>query len=371
MATLAIAGVALILIWHPARVAVQTLVLLPRLFPEGPLDVLGLVTARPTRDERQFTYTGGTVTADVYHPRGTPGARYGGVVFTLGAFPLPRRDPLVERFAESLARTGVVVVVPESPNLLAGRVVPEEIEALVGSVDLVAAQSDVATERIGLIGLSVGGGLSVTAAADERLRNRVAFVNTLGGYFDVEGLVVDAASRSVEVDGEPRPWQPDERTLRVLAIALLNTLPPGEERSRLWARYVEASDAGDPGAESLTPPATDILRLLDGTTREEARAIIARLPPVARARFQAVSPAGHIQDLRARLYVMHDTGDTLIPFTESRRLAAAVAPGTLLRQTEFSIFQHVVPDRPVPWQTFLPDVWALFWHLQAVMLELL
>jgi hypothetical protein len=31
----------------------------------------------------------------------------------------------------------------------------------------------------------------------------------------------------------------------------------------------------------------------------------------------------------------------------------------------------VTPDRPVPWQTFLPDVWALYWDVHAVLLELL
>ena len=35
--------------WHPARVAVQTLLLLPTLFPSAPLDPLSLVTRTPMR----------------------------------------------------------------------------------------------------------------------------------------------------------------------------------------------------------------------------------------------------------------------------------------------------------------------------------
>ena len=38
-------------------------------------------------------------------------------------------------------------------------------------------------------------------------------------------------------------------------------------------------------------------------------------------------------------------------------------------EPEFSIFEHVIPDRPVPIETFLPDLWALFWHLNAVLAE--
>jgi hypothetical protein len=65
---------------------------------------------------------------------------------------------------------------------------------------------------------------------------------------------------------------------------------------------------------------------------------------------------------------MHDVDDPFIPFTESRALAAA---SKVERYTEFSIFAHVIPDRPVPWQTFLPDLWRLYWHVHAVLLEVL
>jgi hypothetical protein len=68
---------------------------------------------------------------------------------------------------------------------------------------------------------------------------------------------------------------------------------------------------------------------------------------------------------------MHDLDDPFIPFTESRQLVRSAPPGLVTRYTEFSIFEHVIPDRPVPWQTFLPDLWRLFWHVHAVLLELL
>jgi hypothetical protein len=68
---------------------------------------------------------------------------------------------------------------------------------------------------------------------------------------------------------------------------------------------------------------------------------------------------------------MHDTDDPFIPFTESRMLVAQAPPGLVQRYTEFSIFAHVIPDRPVPWQTFLPDVWRLFWHVHSVLDQVL
>jgi hypothetical protein len=84
-----------------------------------------------------------------------------------------------------------------------------------------------------------------------------------------------------------------------------------------------------------------------------------------------MSPSAVLGDLSAHLYLMHDVDDPFIPFTESRALAAAAPPGTVVRYTEFAIFAHVIPERPVPWQTFVPDVWRLFWHVHAVLLEVL
>src|ERR1700694_5721579 len=73
----------------------------------------------------------------------------------------------------------------------------------------------------------------------------------------------------------------------------------------------------------------------------------------------------------APLYRMHDVDDPFIPYTQSRDLVARAPAGVVQRYTEFSIFAHVIPDRPVPWQTFLPDLWRLFWHVHAVLLEVL
>jgi hypothetical protein len=68
---------------------------------------------------------------------------------------------------------------------------------------------------------------------------------------------------------------------------------------------------------------------------------------------------------------MHDVDDPFVPFTESRALVAEAPPGLVKRYTEFSIFAHVVPDRAVPWQTFVVDLWRLYWHVHAVLLEVL
>jgi hypothetical protein len=328
--------VALLVAWHPARVAAQALVLLPALFPNAPLNPLALVTATPTISEHSFSYPAGTVDAQIAHPAGA--GQHGALILLLGAGDLPRSD-LALRFADALARLGVVVMLPESSGLLAERLTFDEIDGLRASYNVLLSQPDVDSQRTGFVGLSAAGGLSIVAAAQPDLRDRVRFVNSFGSYYDATELLLDVASKSMNVDGREAPWQPEVRTQEVVARSL--------------------AELDDPA----------VAELLAGTSREHGRELIARLAPETIRRLQEISPSAHISQTKAHLYLMHDVGDTFIPFTESRALAAA-AP-SLSRYTEFEIFAHVIPDRPVPWQTFVPDLWRLYWHVHAVLMEVL
>jgi hypothetical protein len=323
--------------WRPARVAVQALLLLPAIFPSPPVDPLSLFTPPPAQAENDFAYAGGTINARIFHPSG--GGRHGGVMLLLGVGELPRED-LGVRFAEALARLGLVTMLPESTGLLAEHVNQAEVDGLSSCYQLLLAQPDVDASRTGVIGLSAAGGLGIVAAAEPVLRDRLRLVTSLGGYYDARSLLLDVASRSMEVDGQVVPWSPEDRTVSVVRQALL-----------------DAGSDPDP--------------LFAGLSREEAQALIAALPEPVQQHLADISPSAHLSDLRAHLYLLHDRDDTFIPFTESRALAQAAPPGVVQRYTEFAIFAHVIPDRPVPWQTFLPDLWSLYWDVHAVLLELL
>jgi dienelactone hydrolase len=323
--------------WHPARVAVQALLLLPAIFPSPAVDPLALVSAAPARSQLSYSYAAGTVDAELLVPAG--GGRHGAIVLLLGAGDLPRSD-LALRFADALARLGIVTLVPESSGMLAERMTFDEIDAVRTSLDALARSPSVDVTRVGLVGLSASGGLSIVAAGESDLRDRVHFVNSFGSYADTPTLLVDVASRSLILGGVQRSWTPEQRTLDVVRNAL--------------------DDAG------VSPSDRD--ELVDGATRERAAQILTSLPSVAVQRLARVSPIGYLRGVKAHVYLMHDQDDPFVPFTQSESLAAT---GLITRYTEFAIFSHVIPDRPVPWQTFVPEVWRLFWHVHAVLLEVL
>jgi dienelactone hydrolase len=329
-----------IALWRPARVAAETLVLLPALFPSAPVEPLDFITPRPSLEHQTFTYSGGTVEADVVSP--SSGGQHAAVMLELGAGDLPESD-LALRFADALARLGIVTMIPESSGMLAEHLTFAEVDAIRQSLLTLDARSDVDPTRVGIVGLSASGGISLVAAAQPDMRDRIRFVNSFGSYDDATTLLVDVASHTIDADGQIREWVPEERTVDVVDNALIDA---------------NVTDA-------------DRLELLAGTTRERATQITHGFSDDTRARLAAVSPSNVLNQIDADLYLMHDTDDPFIPFTESRQLVAQAPPELVKRYTEFSIFAHVIPDRPVPLQTFLPDVSRLFWHVQAVLLEVL
>jgi hypothetical protein len=292
------------------------------------------------------------------------------MVLLLGIGDLPRSD-LAVRFAEGLARLGVVVMLPYQSGLVAKRLTLGEADGLRVCFDLLASQPDVDPNRVGFVGLSAAGGLSIVASAQDDLRERVRFVNSFGSYNDAQRLLLDVASRSIEANGRVEPWQPEPLTLEVIAIAVIDGFSSPQDRELLHRAYIEHQPVSEEEWATLSADGRALRELLEGTARERAQQLIDSLPAEARARLDDVSPSHYLQQLRTRLYLMHDQGDTFIPFTESRHLVAAAPRRLVRRYTEFSIFAHVIPEKPVPWETFVPDLWQLYWHVHAVLLEVL
>src|SRR5260370_25695300 len=112
IAVLATAAVAFgVAWWHPARVAMQTLLLLPALFPSAPVDPLSLVTQTPMHEERSYPYAAGRVEANLFHASGS--GQHGAIILLLGAGGLPRSH-LAVHFAEAPARPRGAPPVPRS-----------------------------------------------------------------------------------------------------------------------------------------------------------------------------------------------------------------------------------------------------------------
>ena len=321
-------------------------------------------TDAPLRHEVHYPSSEGTTVADVYRPDDK--RRHAAVVLFLGANAAGRDDEDVVNLGNALARAGYVVMFHWSPTMaLRANIEPAETGNLVWAFQYLSEREYVDLDRVGLGGFCVGASFALVAAADPGIRDDVHFVNAFGPYYDARTLLLQAASRSVVYDGERTPWDPDKLTMRVLANELIETLEKSEDVSALTRHYMNGETLTPAELEALSPAALAIVQLLDGTTPEEAERLYAALPGRFHADLESVSPAAHVNDVNAKLLIMHDRNDRLVPAAESRRLLAATEDRGDVRYTEVLAFEHVRPSGGGVW-ALLGEAGRLYRHMYSI-----
>ena len=116
---------------------------------------------------------------------------------------------------------------------------------------------------------------------------------------------------------------------------------------------------------ALSPAAANVARLLDGTTPGEAQALYTALPEQFRSDLRGISPSAYVDDIRARLLILHDRNDRLVPAAESRRLLDATEDRGDVRYTEVLAFEHVRPSGGGIGD-LLAEAWRLFRHMYSI-----
>ncbi|HEX7172822.1 MAG TPA: hypothetical protein VF365_09475 [Candidatus Limnocylindria bacterium] len=365
--------------WEPTRVAMQTAVMLPNMLGAGP-QPLTLFSPTPVRSSLPYRAAGGgdADLAELWLPEWASVERpAGGILLVFGVNNLGRNHPAIVRVADALARTGVAVLVPDSRTLLEGRLEVGEIDGVVDAFRLLATRPEVDRERLGIVGFSVGGSLALLAARDPAISEQVRWVNAFGAYADAETYLASVASHAyLDRAGPAVSWTPTPLAREVFLHFLLDQVSDPDDSAALETAFADAILAGDrpqPDADLRAALASDAARtihdLLTVGSLDGARHAIGGLPAESLAFIDAISPARHLGDLEADVYLMHETEDHHVPFVESRRLATALeAAGRLAEHTEFRLFDHVQPD-DLDLLAAAPELWKLMLHVGRLMEE--
>ena len=246
----------------------------------GERPMLSRVTTSPVRSS--LAVSGAQVDRYVVAKR----ARATPLVLVHGMTPDGKDDPRLRQAAALLARSGFDVAVPTIPGLTAARLRPDDVRPVVATI---AARPGPTV----MIGVSVGAGVAMLAAAQPEVRDRVTTIVSLGGYASA---------------------------LELIRFYLTGEYQFGRERGRathdpeLVRQFIEAN------RELLDPTAERLVTARETVAISEA---LGSLSPKLRTLLDALSPERVARDIRARLILVHGRGDPAVPYTESLRLAAA------------------------------------------------
>lgn len=348
----------------PSRDAARAAHLLPSLFAGLPIAPQRWGTPPPLVETEAIESPSGGASLHLYRP---PVGRHPALLISLGVDPAPPDDPRVTRLLDGIARAGLVAVLVQSNALDADLIAPEAPDLLVRAFQRISARPYVRDGRAGFLGFSVGGALVSVAAADPRIRDQVAVVEAFGGYFELEDVIAAVTTGELHDGDRQLPWTPDPLPRSVITTNLVAGVTDATQRESL-----KRALAGDTQARAaLAAPAEAVFDLLSNTDPGRAASLFARLPQRQRAQLSAVSPGSVIDGLRAPVFLMHDRGDPLVPFVESRRYRDALqARGRTPYFSEFDIFQHVDPTRGGSPRIVARDGTRLFLHLDALLRRL-
>jgi dienelactone hydrolase len=160
------------------------------------------------------------------------------ILLTSGLHPAGINEPRLVALARQLTASGVAVFTPDIPELSTFTITPAITDAIeaaaIGLADYTNSRAD---RRIGLIGISFSGGLSIVAAGRAALRDRVAYVLAFGGHDDLPRVLQYLCTG---IEPAPVRLKPDA-TNDVRTIAS----PPEDDRvvSARIERPMRAADA--------------------------------------------------------------------------------------------------------------------------------
>lgn len=283
------------------------------------------------------------------------------LLLTGGVHALGIDEPRLMAFAEQLARSGTPVVTPAIPDLKEYRVTTRFTDDLEDAALAVLASSEVphaADRRIGLLGISFAGGLSIVAAGRPTLKDRVAFVFSMGGHADLPN-VMRFLCTGIKPDGEPYPPH-DYGAVILLTNMAEDVVPPdqvGPLRAAvhqfLHASHVDMFDKAQARVEfdkavamepGLPDPARAFMHLVN--TRD-VPALGRRLRPFVDrwGQADALSPVRSPAPA-APVFVMHAENDSVVPDSEAEALGRYLrAAGTPVRVHVTSMLDHAEVKR--------------------------
>lgn len=320
----------------------------------------------------------GAIRARVYQPDG--GATRAALL-TSGLHVAGIDEPRLVRLARSLASNQITIVTPDIPQLAQFDVSPAVTDAIEGSALWLANDSGFdADHRVGLMGISFSGGLSIVAAGRPSLAGRVSSVFSFGGHDDLPRVLKylctgqepyprqrivlkpDAATGGSDVNA-PFTRPPHDYGVAVILLGVADRLVPPPQVEPLRAgvrRYLVASaldtnvdkaraavefDALRASAKTLREPSATLLRYV--VDRDVVHLGARLLPYVGTLGNDAALSVSKSPKPNVPIFLLHGIEDNVIPSVESEYLADELRAHAQVRLLLSGLISHAEADRPV------------------------
>ena len=293
------------------------------------LDVPGLAhgfrktTRRPETEMIRID----NATVAVVRPSGSgPWPAY---VFINGAHPQRRREPVVERLTEGLARAGFLVIVPDPPGLAEGAITPATLDAIIEVMRAAIERPEIEGCRGAWVGSSTGASLALLAAADPELRDRISVVVAVTPFADLQKIVCLATTGTYEHDGASASYVVNELLREGVTRSMAAAVTDERDRHRLLELPTPLAGANLEAWRKCLPEleadAQAVVRLLLNDDPARFFDLYRALPSDVRATITRLSPVSAAAQVAAPVELVVPPEDEYFPHGEAMALAQSLA----------------------------------------------
>ena len=304
------------------------------------------------------------------------------VVLVPGAHAMGVDEPRLDFLATELAASGIAVAAIELPDLMRFELSTRSVDMIEDASLWLSGRADLAPDgRLGLVGVSFAGGLSVVAAGRPAIRDRLAFVFSFGGHGDLPRTLrylctgVESPPPGAPADAPVRRREPHDYGVAILLLRLADRLVPPEQADPLRhailtflrASHLDMIDklAAQPvfeqarAMERAMPEASrTLMHLVNTRNVEELGPRL--LPLLEETSFPAAVSPERSDPPAAPVYLLHGIDDRVIPAVETRRLAHYLRGRTDVKCLLTELISHAqTGDAPEPLEVLrLVRFWA-------------
>ncbi len=318
-------------------------------------------------------WRGGALRARAYQPVHSRGTR--AILLVPGVHAAGIDEPRLVGFARDLTGMGHPVLTVELPDLTHYEITSRTTDMIEDAAGWMISRPEYAGPdgRIGMMGISFGGGLSLVAAGRPSISSRVAFAMSFGGHGDLPRTLRYLCT-GIQPDGALRP--PHDYGLAIVLLNVADQVVPSVQVEALRSAILSFLEASRLDMVDKTKAAAEFARAksLEAALPEPAHTYmgyvnardVARLGPVllptlaARGGDPSLSPSRSSAP-RCPVYLLHGTDDNVVPAIESTMVAEELRRrGLTVHLLETPLITHAEVDRRSTWRAIwkLVDFWT-------------
>jgi pimeloyl-ACP methyl ester carboxylesterase len=331
-----------------------------------PESALSRFDTNPVIEERITFQSTVPEPARIYHPVGI--AHPSALVVVPGVHHLGIEEPRLRRFARALASHGYLVLTPQVDELADYNITKHSATVIGDAVHELVRRSG--APKVGLLGLSFAGGMSLIAASDPSVQQQLSGVIAIGAHDDLM-RVLDFfdTDRTQAPDGTVLHMQAHEYGSLVTAYSHANIFfsPQDVPQARLTLRTLLWEDVTRAHAEAakLSPAGQARMAQLFAHDTKSLVADTQRGLAAVRPELDAASPHYYLARVHVPVLLLHGSADNVVPPTETLWLERDLPSGVLRSALISPAIGHV----EVGGSSMMDQARLIHW--MAEMLELL